>query len=135
MQNNPTNINEVSRLAGGSYQSGDFYSEHDVRIDGYLSGTITTTGRVVIGEGAVVKGDIICDALDVWGKVNGNIFVKDTLSLKEASLIEGDFSFSKIQIEIGAEISGACSKITPEAFDSKLESMVPAPLKKAPKKD
>ena len=131
MQNNQTNINEVSRLASGSYQSGDFYSEHDVRIDGCLDGTITTTGRVVIGEGAVVKGDVICEGLDVWGKVHGNIFVKDTLSLKEASLIEGDFSFSKIQIEIGAEISGVCSKITPEAFNSKFESMVPAAMKKA----
>lgn len=130
MQNNQTNINEVSRLAGGSYQTGDFYSEHDVRIDGCLNGTITTTGRVVIGENAVVNGDIICDALDVWGKVHGNIFVKDTLSLKEASLIEGDFSFSKIQIEIGADIMGVCAKITPEAFASKLESMVPAALKK-----
>ena len=67
--------------------------------------------------------------------MQGNVFVKDTLSLKSASVLEGDFCFGKVQIEIGAEITGACAKMTDEAFSAKFESMVPEPMKKAPKKD
>ena len=39
-----------------------------------------------MGETAVVKGDIICENIDLWGKVEGNIYVKDTLSLLAPSL-------------------------------------------------
>ena len=76
------NVNSISRISTGTVIKGEIMSPYDIRIDGTFDGKVQSKGRVVIGETAVVKGDIICENIDLWGKVEGNIYVKDTLSLK-----------------------------------------------------
>ena len=51
------NINEVSRIATGTVFKGEIESKSDIRIDGTFDGKINSTGRVVVGEGANVKGE------------------------------------------------------------------------------
>ena len=77
------NVNSISRISTGTVIKGEIMSPYDIRIDGTFDGKVQSKGRVVVGETAVVKGDIICENIDLWGKVEGNIFVKDTLSLIE----------------------------------------------------
>ena len=77
------NVNSISRISAGTVIKGEIISPSDIRIDGTFEGKVQTKGRVVVGETAVVKGDIICENIDLWGKVNGNVFVKDTLALME----------------------------------------------------
>ena len=76
------NVNEVSRVSAHSYYKGSFYSDNDIRVDGTFEGDILTKGKAVVGEKARVLGNIICTSLDVWGKIKGDVYVKDTLSLK-----------------------------------------------------
>ena len=73
----PINLNDISRLSAGSKLKGNFYSEKDIRVDGLFEGDIITKGKTVVGESAVVKGNIVCAKADVWGKIEGKIFVKD----------------------------------------------------------
>lgn len=116
------NINDISRLSAGSSLKGNFYSEKDIRVDGLFEGDIITKGKTVVGESAVVKGNIVCAKADVWGKIEGKIFVKDLLDLKSSASIEGEFHFSRIQIEIGAGITGTCLKITDTEFEDRLKT-------------
>jgi len=116
------NINDISRLSAGSSLKGNFYSEKDIRVDGLFEGDIITKGKTVVGESAVVKGNIVCAKADVWGKIEGKIFVKDLLDLKSSASIEGEFHFSRIQIEIGAGITGTCQKITDTEFEDRLKT-------------
>ena len=76
-------VNSVSRISAGTVVKGDITSPSDIRIDGTFEGRIQSKGRVVVGESATIRGDVICENMDLWGNLNGNVFVKDTLSLKD----------------------------------------------------
>ena len=111
------NVNSISRISAGTVIKGEISSPNDIRIDGTFEGKVTSKGRVVLGESAVVKGDIICDNIDLWGKVEGNIFVKDTLALKEGCVVNGNLHIRKLAVELGATFNGNCKMITEAEFD------------------
>ena len=61
------NANSISRISAGTVIKGEIVSPSDIRIDGSFEGKIQSKGRVVIGESAMIKGDIVCDCIDLWG--------------------------------------------------------------------
>ena len=91
------NVNEVSRISTGTKVKGEISSSNDIRIDGTFEGKIYSKGRVVVGEKALIKGDIICSNVDFWGTMEGNFYVKDTLSLKSSSKVKGDLHIKRLQ--------------------------------------
>ena len=92
-------------------------SPYDIRIDGTFEGKVQSKGRVVIGETAVIKGDILCENIDLWGKVEGNVFVKDTLALKEGCKVDGNLHIRRLSVELGATFNGGCKMISESEFD------------------
>ena len=111
------NVNSISRISAGTIIKGEISSPYDIRIDGTFEGKIQTKGRVVVGETATVKGDIICENIDLWGKVEGNIFVKDTLSLMEGCVINGNLNIRRLAVELGSTFNGNCRMITEAEFN------------------
>ena len=111
------NANAISRISAGTIIKGEILSPCDIRIDGTFEGKIQSKGRVVIGESALIKGDIICDSIDLWGKVEGNVFVKDTLSLKQGCTVNGNLNVRKLSVELGSIFNGNCRMITEADFD------------------
>ena len=97
------NVNEVSRISTGTVVKGEISSSNDIRIDGTFEGKIKSKGRVVVGEKALIKGDIIC--------------AKDTLSLKSSSKVKGDLHIKRLQVELDAKFDGTCQMITESDFD------------------
>lgn len=116
-QTNSVNVNSVSRISAGTVIKGEIQSPYDLRIDGTFEGKIQTKGRVVIGESAIIKGDIICENIDLWGKVEGDLFVKDTLALKDGCKMNGNINISRLAVELGATFNGTCRTITEEEFN------------------
>ena len=122
------NVNSISRISAGTIIKGEIVSPYDIRIDGTFEGKIQTKGRVVVGETAFIKGDIICENIDLWGKVDGNVFVKDTLSLMEGCSVNGNLNTRRLSVELGSTFNGNCRMITEAEFgkvagveDSKME--------------
>ena len=111
------NVNTVSRISAGTVIKGEIVSPNDIRIDGLFEGKVISKSRVVIGESANVKGDIICENIDLWGKVEGNLYVKDTLALKDGSNITGNLHIRRLHVELGAVFNGSCKTITESEFD------------------
>ena len=73
------NMNEVSRISAGTVFNGEITSTNDIRIDGQLDGRVNSKGRLVVGEGAVVNGDVICTNVDFSGTMSkGTFCVMDT---------------------------------------------------------
>ena len=70
------NVNSISRISAGTIIKGEITSPYDIRIDGTFEGKIQSKVRVVIGETAFIKGDIICDNIDLWGKGEGNVCIR-----------------------------------------------------------
>ncbi len=111
------NVNSISRISAGTVIKGEILSPSDIRIDGTFEGKIHSKGRVVIGESAVVKGEVICSDIDLWGKVDGELFVKDTLSLKDGCVVNGNLNIRRLSVELGATFNGNCKTITEAEFD------------------
>ena len=119
------NVNEVSRISTGTVVKGEISSSNDIRIDGTFEGKIKSKGRVVVGEKALIKGDIICANVDFWGTMEGNFYVKDTLSLKSSSKVKGDLHIKRLQVELDAKFDGTCQMISEADFD-RLAGIAPA---------
>ncbi len=117
VENNVVNANSVSRISAGTVVKGEIISPSDVRIDGTFEGRIQSKGRVIIGESAILKGDIVCNDVDLWGKIEGNVFVKGTLSLKEGCTVNGNLYIRRLSVELGATFNGNCKTITEAEFD------------------
>lgn len=115
--NDSAGVNDVSRISAGSVIKGEITSPNDIRIDGTFEGRIVSQAKVVVGEKAVIKGDVICNNADLWGTIKGNFFVKDTLSLKDTCVVEGDLHIRRLQIELDAKFNGSCRMITEEEFN------------------
>ena len=111
------NVNSISRISSGTVIKGEILSPNDIRIDGTFEGRVQSKGRVVVGESAVIKGDIVCENVDLWGKVEGNLFVKDTLSLKEGCVVDGNLHIRRLAVELGATFNGNCKTITEAEFN------------------
>ena len=125
-----SNVNAISRISSGTVIKGEILSPCDIRIDGTFEGKLQAKGRVVIGETAVIKGDIVCVNIDLWGKVDGNIYVKDTLALKEGCVVNGNLHIKRLAVELGSTFNGNCKMITESEFD-KLCGVLPVAAKTA----
>jgi len=95
-------------IGNGTIIKGDIESNGDFRIDGELTGTIRTKGKVVIGSTGKIEGEVFCQNADVEGIVNANMTVTDLLTLKSTARLNGDVSTSKLAIEPGAQFLGSC---------------------------
>ena len=111
------NVNSISRISAGTVIKGEILSPTDIRIDGTFEGRVQSKGRVVVGESAVIKGDVVCENIDLWGKVEGNIFVKDTLSLMDGCVVTGNLHIRRLAVELGATFNGNCKTITEAEFN------------------
>jgi cytoskeletal protein CcmA (bactofilin family) len=111
-------INDISRISAGTEVKGSLISRSDIRIDGVFEGELITSGKLVLGEKAVVRGNVMCANTDIWGKMEGDLIVGDTVSFKQDSSYEGQLKTIRICIEMGASFSGGCQIINEAEFKS-----------------
>ena len=104
----------LSRISRGTTFTGDVTSDGDFRIDGKMNGNITTTGRIVVGSGAEVYGDVKCLAAEIEGVVEGKLDVEDVLSVKSTGVIRGELATSRIAVELGAVLDVQSCKMKKE---------------------
>jgi len=105
---NETDNATINLISNGTEITGDIKSNGDIRIDGFLTGNLTTKGKVVIGSTGKVKGEVFCKNSEVSGNVEGRISVSQLLTLKSDSKISGDIITFKLSIEPGAKFTGNC---------------------------
>jgi cytoskeletal protein CcmA (bactofilin family) len=105
---NETDNATINLISNGTEITGDVKSNGDIRIDGLLTGNLTTKGKVVIGPTGKVKGEVYCKNSEVSGTVDGKICVSQLLTLKTDSKISGDILTFKLSIEPGAKFTGNC---------------------------
>jgi cytoskeletal protein CcmA (bactofilin family) len=106
---NETDNTTINLISNGTEITGDIKSNGDIRIDGSLTGNLSTKGKVVIGPTGKVNGEVICKNSEVSGLIEGKIIVGQLLNLKASSKILGDIVTAKLAIEPGARFSGNCS--------------------------
>ena len=123
-----TNINEVSRISHGTTIRGDLSSSTDIRVDGQVDGTLYSEGKVVVGESAQLSGKLFCTNVDFWGKMDGDFYVKDQLSLKSSAVVNGNIHVRRLQVDMGAQINGTCHMITEDDYDTFIKDVITTPV-------
>lgn len=127
-------VNDVSRISSLTVIKGEVSSVNDIRVDGKVDGKLFSKGKIVVGQLADLKGCLLCNNVDFWGKMKGDIYVKDLLTLKSSSVIDGSINVNKLQVEMGAQINGTCHMINDAEYEKAVESLVTTkiPEQKAP---
>jgi cytoskeletal protein CcmA (bactofilin family) len=101
----------INIITDGTLVKGDITATGDFRLDGTLEGNIQLNGKLVVGDSGVVNGNVLCQNANIIGTVNGNLSVKELLSLHASARVRGDILINKLSIEPGAVFSGKCRMI------------------------
>jgi cytoskeletal protein CcmA (bactofilin family) len=89
----------------------------ELTFDGKLDGDITSDGTLLLGDNAVIKGNLNVNSVTVRGKVNGNVIAKEKIELKSKTELFGDIRAPRLVIEEGVTFVGKSevnpNKVTP----------------------
>ncbi len=96
----PSIISQDVVTTGASRAAGE------VQLDGTLEGDVEAAA-LIVGEKAVVKGEIVCEKITVRGKVEGGIRAR-SVTLANTAYIDGDILHSALSVETGAFFEGNC---------------------------
>lgn len=98
----------MNQFGQGTVISGDVLTEGDIRIDGRVTGNVTSRGKTVVGATGVIEGNIICQNAHIDGRINGTIEVMEILFLSKTAVVNGDIRIKKLVVEEGARFNGKC---------------------------
>ncbi|MBI2891611.1 MAG: polymer-forming cytoskeletal protein [Nitrospirae bacterium] len=103
----PAAGSEFNALLGrGSEFEGKLAFSGTVRLDGRFTGQIFSEGYLIIGEEAVVKGEIRVDTAIVSGQVEGNITARSRVELRAPAKLAGDVATPVFVVEEGVMFDG-----------------------------
>src|SRR5215203_3087241 len=95
-------------ISPGTVLNGDVKSENDLRIDGTIKGNVKSDAKIIIGATGFVEGNVEGANADIYGRVAGNVGVKELLQLREQGNIEGNIVAVQLQIDPTAVFNGKC---------------------------
>lgn len=84
---------------------GDITLNGMLRIDGKITGNIIA-GSVVLGDNAVVKGDIRAKSVIVGGRIEGNVDAEELAEIKHTGKLYGVIHTSKLSVAEGGIFEG-----------------------------
>jgi cytoskeletal protein CcmA (bactofilin family) len=91
---------------------GSISGEGELLVDGAVKGDIHVS-RLVIGEHAHVEGTVRGGAVEIRGRVIGNVEGK-AIRLLETAHVEGDITHEQLSIDVGAFFQGRCAQFRPQ---------------------
>jgi cytoskeletal protein CcmA (bactofilin family) len=109
MAKNNLSETKPNTIVSGTVIKGEIITDGDFRIDGTLVGSISSKGKIVIGQSGSIEGEIICQNADISGKIKAKVKVEQLLTLKSSAQLNGDVTTDKLAIEPGAKFTGSCN--------------------------
>ena len=98
-------------LGPGAFVSGDLKLEGFTRVDGDIYGNIETTGKLIIGENARIRGSVTAKSVIVIGIVEGDILAPEGIHLFSSAVVLGDVISRKIKADEKVIIEVYCISI------------------------
>ncbi|MDP2853561.1 MAG: polymer-forming cytoskeletal protein [Smithellaceae bacterium] len=93
-------------LGKGAEFIGKLIFKGNVRIDGDFQGEIYGQGSVDVGQGALVKANMVVRSVYVGGEVHGSIEVKEKINIHSTGKLFGDVRTPVFIMEEGALFDG-----------------------------
>ena len=96
-------------IARGVKLEGDFNSQGNVNVEGEVSGSLSTTSDLKVGDSAKICANIKAKNAVVAGEIDGNTKIEEKLELLASAKINGDIDTKVLSITPGAQINGKIS--------------------------
>jgi len=96
-------------IANSVRVEGDFVSDGNIRIEGEVSGSITTKRDLLIGEAAKITANVVAQNGTVSGELRGNLKVGERLELTATARVLGDIQAKILTVAPGAILNGQLS--------------------------
>lgn len=107
-------------VGSGTLVTGEANFKALMRVDGHLSGRITSSsGTLIVGANGKVDANIEVAIAIVHGTVNGDIIATQRLELGRAAKLNGNIQTPSLIIEQGALFEGSCKMIKMNAGATK----------------
>ncbi len=94
-----------SIISADTTLKGEVRSTGELHLDGTVEGDVHAE-RLVIGETAVIKGNVSADTVRVCGKLDGNVTGREVV-LTATARMTGDITHDVLTLEPGARFAGA----------------------------
>jgi cytoskeletal protein CcmA (bactofilin family) len=114
----------------GTSLTGDTTFQMMLRVDGHLTGTVTSEGgTLIVGNSGQLDANVSVGIAQINGAVNGDIVAAERIQLGRTARVVGNISTPKLIIEDGAVFEGGCTMLKArEAQDKKTSTAAtPAP--------
>lgn len=99
-------------VGSGTVVTGEANFKAMMRVDGHLSGRITSTsGTLIVGANGKVDANVEVAVAVVHGTINGDIIATQRLELGRAAKLNGNIQTASLMIEPGALFEGNCKMI------------------------
>lgn len=96
-------------LDRGSQMEGELSFDTTFRVDGKLSGKVTSDGNLIVGEGGEIDGEIRVGQIFVSGTVRGRVHAARRVQIAANGKAFADLHTPSLVIEDGAVFEGRCS--------------------------
>lgn len=96
-------------IGRGAECGGDFSAEGSVRLDGCVNGSVTVTGKLIVGATGAVYGNVSAAEAVIGGEVNGSVAAPERVELTSTARVIGDITTTTIVIDEKAIFQGACN--------------------------
>jgi cytoskeletal protein CcmA (bactofilin family) len=84
-----------------------------MEIHGYVEGELAAES-VLIHQGGTFYGTLKTDKADVAGSVQGEIFVKNLISIRSSGSVNGNVRYGQLAMEMGADLSAELRNVPPK---------------------
>ncbi len=104
------------RLSGfvghGTVLTGETSFQMMLRVDGHLTGTVTSDGgTLIVGTNGQVDANVAVGVATINGIVNGDVIATEKIQLGRTARVMGNVATPRLVIEEGAIFEGGCSMI------------------------
>ena len=114
-------------IGSGTSFKGTNIKAEDIEIYGRIEANIKSN-VVYVGAAAEVFGSVICNQIEVHGKINGSIDVNGKANVKKTAQVIGSIRYQLVSIEEGATVYADlhCTKADQAQLDkvSKLQKLI-----------
>lgn len=103
--------NRIDSLIGpDTVVEGDLNFAGGMHIEGEVKGDVSVShagaGVLMLGETALIEGNVRVTHLVVHGTITGSVYATDLVELRHSARIVGDVHYGSLEIQMGAVIEG-----------------------------
>ena len=107
-------------VGGGTVVTGEANFKAMMRVDGHLSGRVSSSsGTLIVGANGKVDANIEVAVAVIHGTINGDIIATQRLELGRAAKVNGNIQTPSLIIEQGAVFEGSCKMVQMSAAADK----------------